>query len=197
MLFNNSTGSCWRKWDLHIHSTASDGKSSPQEIIDAAIEKGLSVIALTDHHTVDNIDSIKSLGKEKGLTVISWIEFRTEYGRKSVHMIGLFPDRHNGINLDGYALKDLILAPLKLSRTHIIAEARKESPNEKDEQKLYKEGLLKVQVDFKEAADLIHKYGGLVSVHAGDKQNSFDREMRHYGTGTRDDSQDTRRVATL
>lgn len=186
MLFNNSTGSCWRKWDLHIHSTASDGKSSPQEIIDAAIEKGLSVIALTDHHTVDNIDSIKSLGKEKGLTVISGIEFRTEYGRKSVHMIGLFPDRHNGINLDGYALKDLILAPLKLSRTHIIAEARKESPNEKDEQKLYKEGLLKVQVDFKEAADLIHKYGGLVSVHAGDKQNSFDREMRHYGTGTRD-----------
>lgn len=183
MLFNNTTGSCWKKWDLHIHSTASDGKSSPQEIIDAAVEKELSVIAITDHHTVDNVDCIKNLGKEKGITVIAGIEFRTEYGQKSVHMIGLFPDSYNGMELDERALKDLILAPLNLSRTHIISAARSEFPNEQNEEKLYSKGLLKVQVEFKKAADLIHKYGGLVSVHAGEKQNSFDREMRHEGSG--------------
>ena len=52
-------GSIWNKWDLHIHSDASDGKMNCQEIIDKAKEEKLSVIALTDHHTVKNIDKIK------------------------------------------------------------------------------------------------------------------------------------------
>ena len=42
-------GSIWNKWDLHIHSDASDGKMNCQEIIDKAKEEKLSVIALTDH----------------------------------------------------------------------------------------------------------------------------------------------------
>ena len=52
----NYAGSQWAKWDLHIHSNASDGNGTPQQIIEKAKEKGLSVIALTDHHTVKNID---------------------------------------------------------------------------------------------------------------------------------------------
>ena len=48
---DNYPGSMWRKWDLHMHSNASDGKATPEEIIDKAIELGISVIALTDHHT--------------------------------------------------------------------------------------------------------------------------------------------------
>jgi len=85
-------GSEWHKWDLHIHSNASDGKATPQQIIAKAKEKGLSVIAITDHHTVRNVDEIKRLGLENGIHVISGVEFRTEYGEKSVHIIGLFPD---------------------------------------------------------------------------------------------------------
>ena len=74
----NSKGSIWRKWDLHLHSTASDGKCTPEELVDESVAKGIKVIALTDHHTVNNIDKIKRLGKEKGLGVIAGIEFRTE-----------------------------------------------------------------------------------------------------------------------
>ena len=85
-------GSEWRRWDLHIHSNASDGVATPEEIIAEARSKKLAVIALTDHHTVKNIDEIKRLGHDAGIVVISGIEFRTEYGSKSVHMIGLFPD---------------------------------------------------------------------------------------------------------
>ena len=48
----NYAGSQWAKWDLHIHTTASDGKGTPEEVVNAAIDKGLSVIAITDHHTV-------------------------------------------------------------------------------------------------------------------------------------------------
>lgn len=182
---NNKSGSVWRKWDLHMHSTASDGKCTPKELIEVAKEKGISVIALTDHHTVNNLNEIKQLGKENGITVISGIEFRTEYGQKSVHMIGLFPDYYGNTKLDESALNDLILSPLNLSRTHIMAAARKDDPSISNDDVAYKKGLLKVQVNFKVAADLIHKYGGLVSVHAGNKQNSFDVEMRHEGTGPR------------
>lgn len=180
-------GSDWSRWDLHIHSTASDGKATPEEIVDQAIERGLSVIALTDHHTVDNIDITKEIGKSKGLTVIAGVEFRTEYGNKSVHMIGLFPneykDGNKSIKLTGQAISENILNPLGLTRTKIIADAKAEDSSIKDDAIAYKAGLLKHQVDFKKAADLIHEYGGLVTVHAGSKSNSLDEEMRHEGSG--------------
>lgn len=177
----SSRGSEWRKWDLHVHSNASDGNSTPSDIIAKAKEKGLSVIALTDHHTFSNIDETKKLGAENGITVISGIEFRTEYGQKSVHIIGLFPDRYNDTVLDQQALSDLILGKLRISRTEIIAAGRKEKPNAGDEE-AFKEGLLRVQVDFKAAADIVHEYGGIISVHAGNKSNSIE-EMKHEGTG--------------
>lgn len=177
-------GSEWRKWDLHLHSTASDGKATPQQIIDKAKERGLSVIAITDHHTVRNIDETKRLGLENGICVISGIEFRTEYGEKSVHIIGLFPDMFNNTLLDQKALHDLVLSPLNLSETHIIAKGKEHDGSITDES-AFKKGMFEVQVDFKQASQLIHKYGGIVTVHAGDKSNSIDKEMKHEGQGVR------------
>ena len=84
MLINNSRGSEWRKCDLHMHSTASDGTATPQQLVDEAVNKKIEIIALTDHHTVDKVDETKAYGLKQGITVISGIEFRTEYGRKSV-----------------------------------------------------------------------------------------------------------------
>lgn len=179
----NYAGSQWNKWDLHIHSNASDGNGTPQQIIQKAKERELSVIALTDHHTVKNIDEMKALGYENDITVISGIEFRTEYGAKSVHMIGLFPDEYNGIKLTQQVLNELILVPLNLSETIIKAKGKAEDSSLTDEQ-AFKKGMFLVQVNFKEAAELIHKYGGLVSVHAGNKANSIE-EMKHEGRGER------------
>jgi len=177
-------GSEWRKWDLHLHSNASDGKGTPKEIVEKAIEQGLSVIALTDHHTVKNIDEIKRIGQEKGLSVISGIEFRTEYGSKSVHIIGLFPDKYNGTPLTQSALHNMIISPLELSETHIISKGR-EQDSSLSEDKAFKKGMFELQVDFKKASDLIRKYGGVVTVHAGGKENGIDEEIQHYGTGVR------------
>lgn len=176
-------GSEWRKWDLHIHSNASDGNGTPVEIVDEAIRKGISVIALTDHHTVKNIDEIKEYSKDKPIQVISGIEFRTEYGEKSVHIIGLFPDVFNGIELNSKALNDLILSPLDLSETKIIAKGRESDPS-LTEDKAFKKGMFQVQVDFKRASSLIRKYGGLVTVHSGDKHGSIE-EMKHQGKSPR------------
>ena len=172
-------GSVWRKWDLHIHSDASDGNGNAEQIITKAKEKGLSVIAITDHHTAKNVDELKSQGDKEEIVVISGIEFRTEYGQKSVHMIGLFPDFHGNIKLDSKALHDLILSPLNLSETQIISKGRHNKAGLRDDE-AFKEGMFLVQADFKEAAGLIHKYGGLVVVHAGSKSNSVE-EMKHQG----------------
>ena len=182
-MFDYPRGSEWRKWDLHMHSAASDGKSSPCEIIEEAKNKGLSVIALTDHHTVSNIDETKQLGEAAGITVISGIEFRTEYGAKSVHMIGLFPNEHGGITLNQQALNDLVLSPLDLSRTRIISEGKKINAQYNDED-AFKAGMFYVQVDFKKAADLVHNLGGIVTVHAGNKSNSIE-QMKHEGSGAK------------
>lgn len=182
MVPTNYRGSIWSKWDLHTHSNASDGKQTPQQIVDEAANKGISVIALTDHHTVSNIDVIKQYAKSKNVTVISGIEFRTEYGAKSVHMIGLFPEQWGKITLNQKGLEELVLNQLGLSRTAIIAKGKEEKSTSTDDE-AFKAGLFKVQVDFKKAANLIHKYGGLVSVHAGKKSNSIE-EMKHDGTGT-------------
>ncbi|WP_369691834.1 TrlF family AAA-like ATPase [Selenomonas ruminantium] len=151
-------------------------------MIDEAVNKGISVIALTDHHTVSNIDEIKKYAASKNIVVISGIEFRTEYGAKSVHMIGLFPEKYGNITLNQKELEELILSPLKLSRTAIVAKGKEEKP-EANNDEAFKIGMFKVQVDFKDAADLIHRYGGLVSVHAGNKTNSIE-EMKHEGRGT-------------
>jgi Cof subfamily protein (haloacid dehalogenase superfamily) len=78
--------------DLHVHSNRSDGTYSPSELVDYAIEKGLSAIALTDHDTVDGIEEILEYSKDKNIEVIPGIEYSTEYCERDVHIVGLFID---------------------------------------------------------------------------------------------------------
>jgi ABC-type lipoprotein export system ATPase subunit len=175
-------GSLWHKWDLHIHTNASDGKGSCQQILDTAKAKNISCIAVTDHHTVANVELMKSLAEPMNIKVISGVEFRTEYGKSSVHMIGLFPDEYDGTKLDAEFLKENILNPLGITRTMIIQKGKeviKEAG--KDDETYFKAGMFQVQVNFKDAANIIHQHHGLVTVHAGSKSNSIDEEMKHEG----------------
>ncbi len=81
--------------DLHAHSTRSDGTLSPVALVEYAVQKGLSAIALTDHDTVDGIDEALMAGHEKNLTVIPGIEFSTSHEGTDIHILGLFIDHHN------------------------------------------------------------------------------------------------------
>jgi predicted metal-dependent phosphoesterase TrpH len=79
--------------DLHVHSTASDGKLNPAEVIKEAAEKGLSYIALADHDTVDGIAAAKKAAQPfPGLTVIPAIEISTDIPQGEVHILGYFID---------------------------------------------------------------------------------------------------------
>ena len=79
--------------DLHVHSTASDGKLSPSQIIARAAEIGLKVIALTDHDSVDGI--IPALEASKAfpsLTFIPGVEISTDLADGEAHILGYFID---------------------------------------------------------------------------------------------------------
>lgn len=183
---NDTRGSIWRKWDLHIHSNASDGEMNPEQIILKAKELQLDVIALTDHHTAKNIDEFLRLGDDNGIAVIPGVEFRTEYGSRSVHIIGLFPRVYDRITVNTQAINELILNPLDISETKIIQKGKEklieDGNSNPSDVEAFKRGIFEVQVSFKEASEKIHKkLGGIVIVHAGDKSNSLEREMRHEG----------------
>lgn len=85
------------KVDLHIHTTASDGRLSPQEIVDHAMAMGLTHIAITDHDTVNAIITLYNLDylKNRNITMIPGIEFSTDLPLHEVHILGYFIDIFN------------------------------------------------------------------------------------------------------
>jgi predicted metal-dependent phosphoesterase TrpH len=81
------------KIDLHIHSTASDGCLSPADVVHQAVEQGLSVIAITDHDSVEGIASALVVAKAfPELKVIPGVELSTDVPQGEVHILGYFID---------------------------------------------------------------------------------------------------------
>ncbi len=80
-------------FDLQIQSTASDGKHTPREIVQMARHGNLSVIALTDHDTVDGVQEALLAGGEFGVRVIPGIEISVE--EHEAHILGLGLDHNN------------------------------------------------------------------------------------------------------
>ena len=56
--------------DLHIHSIYSDGSHTPSEVIDLALDAGLSAIALTDHNTIDGLTDFISAANGKNIDIV-------------------------------------------------------------------------------------------------------------------------------
>jgi hypothetical protein len=87
------------KVDLHLHSTASDGRLSPQELVHLAAELGLSIIAITDHDSVEGIAPALLEAKNfPSITVIPGIELGTDTPQDEVHILGYFIN-YNGLEL--------------------------------------------------------------------------------------------------
>jgi predicted metal-dependent phosphoesterase TrpH len=79
--------------DLHIHSTVSDGKFSPAEIVHKAAKAGLKVMALADHDNVDGIAPALEAAKDfPSLKIIPCVEMSTDISGGEVHMLGYFID---------------------------------------------------------------------------------------------------------
>ena len=56
--------------DLHMHTTASDGRLTPAELVARVAAAGLTVIAVTDHDTVGAVDEVTALAASHGVRVV-------------------------------------------------------------------------------------------------------------------------------
>ena len=78
--------------DLHIHSTASDGKLRPSEVVHLAAGLGVGTLALTDHDTTDGVIEAQQAGREMSLEVIAGVEINSEGEHGDAHILGYFID---------------------------------------------------------------------------------------------------------
>ena len=82
--------------DLHIHSNLSDGVLSPKEIIDRAINNGVSVIAIADHDTILAYnDDLFNYADAKNIKIIPAVEISTRYMGIGIHVLGYNFDVNN------------------------------------------------------------------------------------------------------
>ena len=82
--------------DLHIHSNLSDGVLSPKEIIDRAINNGVSVIAIADHDTtLAYNDDLFNYADAKNIKIIPAVEISTRYMGIGIHVLGYNFDVNN------------------------------------------------------------------------------------------------------
>lgn len=79
--------------DLHLHTTASDGRLTPSQLIELVAGRGLKVIAITDHDSTEGIpEALMAASKHPGLQVIPGIELSADVPRGEVHILGHFMD---------------------------------------------------------------------------------------------------------
>ena len=72
--------------DLHTHSTASDGQYRPAELVRMARDRGIEVLALTDHDTLAGLDEAVLAGKELGVRVLRGVELSARE-RRAFHIL--------------------------------------------------------------------------------------------------------------
>ncbi|MBI2035014.1 MAG: hypothetical protein HYT11_04745, partial [Candidatus Levybacteria bacterium] len=151
-------GSEWEKVDLHLHTPASydwdnNCKDGYEGVLNKAISERLSLIVISDHHSIKGIEEINKFAKGKNISVLPGVELRTDKGNKAIHIIGIFNK-----SLTPKMIYDKLLCPLNFSENDIKTKG--------DEQ---------VYCNFEDACEKIHQLGGLVLLHAGNKSNGIEQ----------------------
>lgn len=82
-------------YDLHTHSTYSDGSLKPGKLIEKAIKKGLDGIALTDHDTIAGIAEAVTAAEKQRFIFLPGIELTTDFGNSEAHILGYNFDHTN------------------------------------------------------------------------------------------------------
>ncbi len=78
-------------YDLHAHTTCSDGYLTPQELVLRAEVCAVDVLAITDHDTVTALAPAKACIEEKKLklTLVPGVEISARWGSRELHIVGL------------------------------------------------------------------------------------------------------------
>ncbi len=108
-------------YDLHSHSDYSDGVLPPDAVVARAKQRGVDVLALTDHDSVGGLDAACAAAREHGMTLIPGIEISVTWEKYLVHILGLCVDRNNATLLHGVAQ----LQAIREQRAQLIAQRLK------------------------------------------------------------------------
>lgn len=80
--------------DLHMHSTASDGQYTPEELVKLVKNAGIELMALTDHDSIAGVEEAQQVAHQNGICCIAGIELSIRH-EQELHMLGLGIDTHN------------------------------------------------------------------------------------------------------
>lgn len=102
------------KVDFHIHTNASDGAFTPQDVIKEAKTQGVKYLAVTDHDSVSNVKICEYLAQEAGLTFIRATEICSKSFNREVHILGY------DIDIDDIDLNLILFKTLKIRQMRDI-----------------------------------------------------------------------------
>jgi len=84
-----------RRIDIHIHTTASDGLLTPEEVVEIAKKEELSAISITDHDTIDGYLAAKKKAEQLEIELIPAVELSTSHKGEDFHLLGYLIDCEN------------------------------------------------------------------------------------------------------
>lgn len=76
-------------YDLHCHSTVSDGLLSPTDLVARAAGRDVKVLALTDHDDISGLDEARAAALQRGMQFINGVEISVSWRAHTLHIIGL------------------------------------------------------------------------------------------------------------
>ena len=76
-------------YDLHCHSNISDGTLTPTEVVDRAAERGVKVLALTDHDDIDGLDEARKAALLHDMVFVNGVEISVTWRKHTLHIVGL------------------------------------------------------------------------------------------------------------
>ena len=155
----NTRGSEWHKWDLHLHTASSydspyKGEDADELLCKTLNDNDISAVAITDHFKIDK-DRILHL-KELAPNIVFFpgVELRTDKGANNLHLILIFS---NEIDLD------------VLSADFEAIMLRTKSKSSGSDETIY--------WSYEDIVDFCKLHNGLLSIHAGKKSNGIDKEI--------------------
>ena len=109
-----------KRIDLHIHTTMSDGELTPKEVIDEASKNGVSIIAISDHDTIEAYtEELFEYAKSKGINIINAVEISTKTNKAGIHVLGY------NFNLNDEEMRNKLYKIRNARHEYLFAVAKK------------------------------------------------------------------------
>ena len=134
---SHSAGLKFHCLDLHVHTPASkcfaDKSVTPKQIVERAVEQGLSGIAITDHNSAAWVDKVKAAARKVDLVIFPGAEISCKGGKTGLHVVALFDPSKTGRDVE-HLLSKVDIAPVMHGKEEALSKHSVETVLEKIEE---------------------------------------------------------------